>query len=351
MRFFSSSAFLLASSSAFFLASSSAFFLASSSAFFLASSASFLFATSSGLSSSIFERFFIPAPRKSSSSSSSSSKSYNDLASEFCLFLSGRMLNRSPLASLPAFGDLTLLTLAFLFSTHSRVSSSVFSDSSSSRIIFSPPFDLTVPRFGSSRLRPPPSPPSGLLPRPPPRPPPSPPPRPPSGLLPRPPRPPPSPPKPPSGLLPRPLPRPPSVLLPRPPPMPPKPSCISSAIPPRLRLSFGAGPFSFFFSLSSGFSPSPSFWTSSFFSSSSDVSGSSFLTMPRASSLLRRRFASIRSNSSLDKVLCWLFVVSASFFLPPFLRNSSSSSLFFFAASAARSFSSCAFIAAIIASV
>ena len=185
--------------------------------------------------------------------------------------------------------------------------------------------------------RPPPRPPSGLFPRPPP----SPPPRPPSGLLPRP------PPRPPSGLLPSPP--------PSPPPNPPRPPCMSSATPPRLRLSFGAGPFSFFSSffssfLSSDFSPSPSFWTS-FFLSSSGVSGSSSLTMPRASSLLRRRFASIRSNSSLDKVLCWLFVVSVSFFVPPLFRSASSSSLFFFAFSAARSFSSCAFIAAIIASV
>lgn len=72
-------------------------------------------------------------------------KSYNDSPAAACLFLSGRMLNRSPFASLPPLGDLTLFTFAFLSVTHSSVSSSSAFSSSSVRTILLPPVDLTVP--------------------------------------------------------------------------------------------------------------------------------------------------------------------------------------------------------------
>ena len=265
--------------------------------------------------------------------------------------LSGRILNRSPFASLP-FGVLTSLTLTFLPATHSVSSSAITASVSSEKVSFSafmsdltPPdtniFFLDLPALSSDFLT------SVSIPR--------------DGLFfdfsslsPRPPR-----------LPPKPLPRPPE--LPSPPPRVGASSSSSPAIPPRLRLRLGpprpppSPPrpprpppgFSSLFSLtpfSSAFGCSIAASSASFsaFSLAKISSGLS----PMASSFLRRFFSSIRANSSADNVLYWLFLPpSSTFFFPPFLSASSSSRRFCFTASAALSFSSWALIAAIIASV
>ena len=270
LRFSSSAALRLASSSAFFLASSSAFFLASSSAFFLASSSALIRAASSSLVSSIFDRFLMPAPRKSSSSSSSSI-SYMDETSDAFLFLSGKILNKSPFLSLP-FGVFTSFTSTFFPGVHSASSAATEDISSSSKrtessvsVCFSVSPTLlgeressTLPLIFNEAPRPLPA--SSVFPDNPPS----------EGALPSPP---PSPlPKP----LPSPPPRPSPSPLPKPPPRPPRPS---SAIPPRLRLIFGIFCLSFLSSVFASFaSPSASLFVSGLLVSASLFSVSSGLS-------------------------------------------------------------------------
>ena len=210
----------------------------------------------------------MPAPRKSSSSSSIS---YMDETSDAFLFLSGKILNKSPFLSLP-FGVFTSFTSTFFPGVHSASSAATEDISSSSKrtessvsVCFSASPTLlgeressTLPLIFNEAPRPLPA--SSVFPDNPPS----------EGTLPSPP---PSPlPKP----LPSPPPRPSPSPLPKPPPSPPRPS---SAIPPRLRLIFGISCLSFLSSVFASFaSPSASLFVSGLLVSASLFSVSSGLS-------------------------------------------------------------------------